>query len=279
MSDMVLFMAAPFAACLLLLGAGGYLGLHVLRREIIFIDIAMAQIASLGATTALVLRIDTHGAIAYFFALAATAVAAIIFSLTRYSSHKVPQEAVIGVTYAVATMTALLLVDKAAGAHEHLREMLAGSILWVQWHEVGKCAAVLLLVGIFHWLFRDRFSLLSRDYEQARSSGMRVRLWDFLFYFSFGLIMVHAVRIGGILLVFAFLIIPASISALLARSWAIRIVIAWAVGLAVSTAGLVLSWKLDILCGPLVVCLLGLALVAIGLFRGTALRLRILEED
>ncbi|HUU27551.1 MAG TPA: iron chelate uptake ABC transporter family permease subunit [archaeon] len=262
MTEMILFMAAPFTACILLLGICGYFGMHVLRREIIFIDIAMAQIATLGTTTAFLLRLDPHSASATLFSVGAISVAAATFAFTRYGCRTVPLEAVIGVTYAAATMAAVILIDKAAGGHEHIREMLSGSILWVSWKAVGISSVIFALVGLLHILFRNKFSFLSRDYEEARKSGMRVRGWDFLFYLSFGLSMIPAVSIGGILLVFAFLIIPATISALMARSWAARMAIAWIIGAAVSMLGLVLSWKLDLQSGPTVVCILGIVLAA-----------------
>ncbi|MFH1070287.1 MAG: iron chelate uptake ABC transporter family permease subunit [Candidatus Glassbacteria bacterium] len=267
MMEMLIFMAAPFTACLVLIGMRGYLGQHVLKREIIFIDISLAQIATLGATAGFILGIDLHSGFVTFFSLGAVAFAAFVFAFARYSCRMVPQEAVIGVSYAVATMAAIIMIDKAAGGHEHIREMLSGSILWVHWEQVGWSAAVFSLVGLFHFFYRDRFNRLSLDYDRARSEGMRVRLWDFFFYLSFGVVMIYAVQIAGILLVFSFLIIPATISILLAQNWGSRIGLAWAVGAVVSLIGLVLSWKMDLQSGPTIVCLLGAALLIVMLVR------------
>jgi len=137
----------------------------------------------------------------------------------------------------------------------------------VQWDQVAGSGLVCALIGLFHWIFRKPFSQLSRDYDQARRSGVRVLWWDFLFYLSFGLVMIFAVPIGGILLIFAFLIIPSSISALLARSWGVRMAISWSIGLVASMVGLVLSWTMDLQAGPTVVCILGAVLILVGVGR------------
>jgi zinc/manganese transport system permease protein len=267
MTEMLLFMGAPFVACVILLLLCGYLGQHVLEREIIFIDIAMAQIAALGSTLALVLDHGHESFTALLLSLLAVALASGLFAFTRYGCRVLPLEAVIGVTYAVSAMAALLLFDQAAGGHDHMHDMLAGSILWVSWEEVGHTAIVFALVGLLHLLLRKQFKQLSNDYEKARVDGKKVRLWDFLFYLSFGTAMVFAVQIAGILMVFAFLIIPASISAIISTNWLSRIVIAWAMGMVVCLAGLILSWNYDLQCGPTLVCLLGCALTVVILLR------------
>jgi len=270
MAEMLSFMALPFAACIVLVGIHGYFGLHVLRRGIIFIDIAMAQVAALGTLAAVVLGRTPEGLAAHWLALGLTAVAAGLFTLTKSSGHKIPQEAVIGVVYAVAISGSLLLAVKLAGGGEHLHDSLDGSILWVGWDDLFHCTWVYALVGIFHWIFRKKFIPLSFDYAGARAGGMNVRLWDFLFYFSLGWVLVHSVEIGGVLLVFAILVLPASISSLMAKDLRVRIVIAWSVGAASCALALFLSWKLDLPSGPAVICVLGAVLLLVGLARKLA---------
>ena len=261
MLELFTFMAAPFAACFVLIGILGYFGLHVLKREIIFIDIALAQIAALGVTVAFLLQIDPHSKVTYIFSLGFTLLAAGFYSISRSQFKEISQEAIIGISYVFAAALALLLTDKAAGGAEHIKEMLVGSILWVKWSEVIVTACVAILVGTFHYVFRNRFITLSENHMNSTNIGMKWRWWDFLFYASFGLIITYAVRIGGVIVVFSFLIIPATISALFSNNWRNRLTIAWSVGTVVSMLGLYVSFKLDFSSGPAVVCLLGIFLL------------------
>lgn len=261
MLDILKFMAAPFAACLVLIGIHGYFGLHVLAREVIFIDIALAQIAALGTTVAFLFHISPESAWAYFFSLGFTLIAAAVYSFTRLKKQVIPQEAIIGITYAAAAAAALILTDKAAGGAEHVKEMLTGSILWVKWSELFPCALVYLGVGIFHVLFREKFMLISQNHSKAVEKKIHVRLWDFLFYASFGLVITHSVRMSGVLVVFAILVIPSTLSALFVKSWGLRVTIAWIVGTIACMIGLCCSYLFDFSSGPAVVCFLGLFLV------------------
>ncbi|MBN1482307.1 metal ABC transporter permease [candidate division KSB1 bacterium] len=259
--EALLFMSAPFVACLTLIGIHGYFGIHVLKRGIIFIDIAMAQIAALGVTFAFIFHIDHESPWTYPVSLAFVSLAAWFFSSLKCKQPRICMEAIIGISYAVAATAAVLIIDKAAGSHEHTKEMLIGSILWVQWPEIIKSVLVYSLIGGFHVLFRHKFIPLSEDYEAAIKSGMKTRVWDFLFYLSLGIVVMHSVRIGGILIVFAFLIIPSSISALFSTKWLPRIIIGWLTGTVVSLLGLILSWHKDVPSGPAVVLFLGIFLV------------------
>lgn len=267
MLDMLRFMAAPFAACLVLIGIHGYFGLHVLAREVIFIDISLAQIAALGTTVAFLLHMNPESMTAYFFSLGFTLIAAVLYSFTRFKKQVIPQEAIIGITYAVAAAAALMLTDKAAGGAEHVKEMLTGSILWVNWSELLPCALVYLGVGIFHILFRKKFMLISQNPTKALEQGLHIRLWDFLFYTSFGLVITHSVRMSGVLVVFAILVIPSTLSALFSNSWGIRVAIAWIAGTLACMLGLYCSYVFDFSSGPAVVCFLGVFLVMAAIFR------------
>src|SRR3989338_959564 len=95
-------MAWPFLACLVLAGIHAYLGLHVIEREVIFVDLALAQIAALGGSLALVVGYGMDSAHSYWLSLGFTIAGAAIFSLTRFKKQLIPQEAIIGITYAVS---------------------------------------------------------------------------------------------------------------------------------------------------------------------------------
>lgn len=259
--EALIFMLPPFAACLTLIGILGYFGIHVLKRGIIFIDIAMAQIAALGSALALILHIDPNNQWTYYISLAFVILAAWFFSSLKNRQPRICMEAIIGMSYAVAATAAVILIDKAAGSHEHLKEMLIGSILWVQWPEIIKSFIVYILIGGLHYIFRQKFITLSEDYEAVRRKGMKTQRWDFLFFLTLGIVVMHSVRIAGVLIVFAFLIIPASISVLFSENWHSRILIGWFIGTIVSILGLILSWQLDVPSGPSVVLFLGVFLL------------------
>lgn len=270
MLEMLKFMAAPFAACLILVGIHGYLGLHVLRRQVIFVDLALAQIAGLGAVVALV-RGHEPGTLASFgYSLGATVFGAFIFSLTRSRRHdsKVPQEALIGITYVIASASAILIADRAPEGAEHIKELLAGAILWVTWPVVVKDLVIYSAVGLFHYIFRKKFILITENPDEAYRSGLNVRLWDFLFYLSFGVIITLSVEIAGVLMVFSYLVAPAIIALGSSDHWGKRIGIAWATGFLASAVGLIASYKVDFPSGPAIVCALGLFLLLFAAWRG-----------
>ncbi len=262
------FMLAPFIACLLLISITVYFGIHVIKREIIFIDIALAQIAALGSAVSMVLfnsnivhqdhhEHDSRTLLAYLFCL----LAASIFTLLKNKKIKIPLEAFIGIAYAVATTSTVIILDKGAGGDVHVHDMLIGSILWVSWHQNFRLFLVVLLVGGFHYFFREKFQSVTSAYQGKKSSVTNPGLWDFLFYFTFGIIIVEAVNIGGILTIFAFLIIPASISALYATLWSSRILIGLLIGGIATILGLYFSWVMDVPCSPAIILFLGLCLL------------------
>jgi len=263
------FMFAPFVACILLIFIMVYFGIHVIEREIIFIDIALAQIAALGSAISLVINTlnighhhhaqehDSRTFMAYFFCL----LAAGIFTALKNRKIKIPLEALIGIAYAVATTSAVIILDKGAGSDVHIHDMLAGSILWVSWHQVLRFFLIITVIGGFHFIFREKFKGVTLSYQDKVSNVTRPKLWDFLFYFSFGIVIVEAVNIGGILTVFAFLIIPTSISALFATRWTSRIILGLITGGIATILGLYLSWVMDIPCSPAIILFLGLALL------------------
>src|SRR4029453_842825 len=191
LSQIAAFLAAPFVASLILTGIHAYLGVHVVERGVIFVDLSLAQIAALGATIALLMPMsggDPHAPSVYWVSLAFTFIGAAIFSLVRGQRSRIPQEAVIGISYAVASAASILAMSKSTSQAEHLKDMLVGNIIAVSWPDVFKTAGLYGLVGLFHYIFRKPFLAISMNHEQAEATGLNVRLWDFLFYASFGLV-------------------------------------------------------------------------------------------
>jgi zinc/manganese transport system permease protein len=278
MLDVLSFLAAPFAACLVLVGILGYLGLHVLLRKVIFVDLALAQIAALGVVVAFVFGHQPGSAASFTFSLGAAFVGAAIFAWSRARRERVPQEAIIGITYVVASAATILVADRAPEGAEHIKELLAGSILWVTWPVVLRDLAICAAVGVFHWLFRKRFALISEDPEAAFAGGLAVRWWDFLFYLSFGVVITVSVEIAGVLMVFAYLVAPAIIALAATDRWSARIALAWLLGLAASALGLLASYQWDLPSGPAIVCALGLFLVLFAGWRWLAARRRGVAE-
>lgn len=269
MLDVLAFLAAPFAACLVLVGILGYFGLHVLLREVIFVDLALAQIAALGTVVAFAAGHQPESRAAFLYSLVATVLGAVIFTVTRRrKGAAVPQEAIIGITYVIASAAAILVADRAPEGAEHIKDLLAGTILWVSWGTVARQLGVIAAVGLFHWLFRRRFIEISEDAEAVAGRGVSVRLWDFLFYLSFGLVITVAVSVAGVLMVFAYLVAPAILALGWSRGWGARIAIAWSAGFAASVLGLLSSYWWDAPSGPAIVCALGLFLLLYALWRG-----------
>jgi len=263
LADLLALLWAPFLMCLVLTGIHAYLGVHVLAREVVFVDIALAQIAALGATAAFLLGHETDTWESYAMGLSATLLGALVLALTRSRRRHVSQEAVIGVVYAVSAAAAVLVADRAPHGAEQVRTMLVGNLLAVRPPEVAKVAILYASIGLFHWLCRRPFFLISTDPDAAYRDGWRVRLWDFLFYGSFGVVVTSSVRIAGVLLVFSYLIVPALAGILLGRTVAHKLIIGWAFGTLVSVIGMAASAVFDLPTGATVVCAFGLMLIVL----------------
>ena len=264
-ADLLALMWMPFLMCLVLTGIHAYLGFHVIAREVVFVDIALAQIAALGATAAFLVGYELETWQSYAAGLAFTILGALVLALTRSRTRGVSHEAVIGVVYAVSAAGAVLLADRVPHGAEHLRGMLVGSLLSVRGPEVAGVTALYAAVGLFHWLCHRPFFLISTDPDRAYREGWRVRGWDFLFYASFGVVVTSSVRIAGVLLVFSYLIVPALAGIVLARGIGGRLAVGWAFGAAVSVVAMVGSATLDLPTGATVVCAFGASLLALGL--------------
>jgi zinc/manganese transport system permease protein len=255
------FLFWPFVASLILTGIHAYLGVHVVERGVIFVDLALAQIAALGATIAILVGMDPHGRGAYWLSLTFTFIGAAIFAFARTRRGHIPQEAFIGIAYAVASATAILAMSKATGETEHLKDMLVGNILAVDKHEVIKTAILYGGVGLFHYIFRRKFLLISTNPAEAEARGMSIRFWDFLFYASFGFVVTSSVAIAGVLLVFCYLIVPSVGAMLFADRVGRRLAIGWTMGTLVSALGVYFSVLGDLPTGATIVCTFGAVLV------------------
>jgi zinc/manganese transport system permease protein len=267
-------MLPPFVACMILVAMLSYLGLHVIAREVIFVDLSLAQMAALGSLSALLFHVSPDSPTTYLFALLATAIGAFLFALTRSSTHgasvgagRVPQEAFIGIVYVVASAAAVLVANKVPGGGEAVEKTLVGSLLWVTWKTIRNLALAYLALGVFQYALRRRFLTISFHPEQAEAEGWKIRLWDFLFYLSFGVVITLAVPIAGVLMVFSFLVVPAVIANLFTADKRQLTIISWSSGALASILGLWLSYTQDLPTGPLIVCMYGVLLIGAAVLR------------
>jgi zinc/manganese transport system permease protein len=264
------FLAAPFVASLILTGIHSYLGVHVVERGVIFVDLSLAQIAALGATIAILLPFsggDPHAPSVYWVSLLFTFIGAAIFSMIRGKRARIPQEAIIGISYAVASAAAILAMSKSTSESEHLKHMLVGNIIAVSWHEVMTTALLYGAIGLFHYIFRKPFLAISLNHDREEATGLYVRWWDLLFYASFGFVVTSSVAIAGVLLVFCYLIVPSVAAMLFADTIGKRLAIGWTMGTVVSALGVYLSLILDLPTGATIVCTFGLVLILMAAVR------------
>ena len=271
--DLGLFLP-PLVACLIIVAIHSYLGLHVLAREVIFVDLSLAQMAALGSAVAILAGSQPDSSVAFLYALGFTTLGAGIFALTRTNERgRVPQEAIIGIIYVVASAAAILVADRTPRGGEAIKDILVGSLLWVTWPTIIRLAAVYAALGVFHWVLRRRFLTISFAPETALAQGWNIRLWDFLFYLSFGIVITFSVPIAGVLLVFSFLVVPAAIAFQFTRRQGALAVVSWIAGVLASAGGLWLSFRYDLPTGPLIVCAFGvLLLLAYALRRVMGIR-------
>lgn len=256
-------MIPPIVAGLIILSIHAYLGLHVIGREVIFVDLAFAQIAALGSTVALLLGIELGTTLSLLFALAFTLLGALLFSFTRMKRSVVPQEAIIGISYVVASAAVILIAGLTAEGAEHLRETMTGTLIWVGWGDIRRLAVVYAVLGAFHFVMRRRFLSVTFDPENAGN----VKTWDFLFYLSFGVMISFSVEIAGVLMVFSALVIPAVIAFLYTNRFGRALFIAWGAGTVAIVGGIGTSFYFDIATGPLLVCAFGAVLVIAAVLR------------
>jgi zinc/manganese transport system permease protein len=277
----IAWMLAPLVACLVAITALVWFGLHVLQREVIFVDLALAQVAALGATTAVYLGHAPDAPVGLGLSLLFVCLGAAAFAGFRQFEDLVPQEALIGITYAVTAALGFLLIELSDDPHgaEHIQHLLVGNIVWVQWSEILVAAGFIAIVGIVHAALGSRLLRLSFEPEAARAEGMKIPLWDLVFYLSFGVVVVGLVSIIGVLLVFSYLVIPAVLGRLFGRTILHRLVIGYGVAVVATVVGVAVSYEHST--GPIVVGILGLmllvGLLVLSVRRAVSSRLRLFQ--
>ncbi len=233
------FLVPAFAMCLILVGIHCYLGLHVLARNVLFVDLALAQVAALGTTVAFALGFDHDHAGAFWVALAFTFVAALLFTIAGRVKDKISIEAFVGIIYAFASALVILFIDKISHGAEHLKYTLVGQILWTDWREVRHVAIIYAVVSAIHFYFRKK--LIASSFK-----GQGHWFWDFLFFALFGVVITCSVSVSGVLLVFAFLIVPAVLSSMLTTTLSGRLALGWLIGFLLCTLGIFISFEMDL---------------------------------
>ena len=273
---MIELMLPALVASLILVGIHGYLGIHIIARGVIFVDLALAQVAAFGWAAA-GLGLGHYASelfgipeteASYAVGLAATLAAAALFSLSRMEHEYVPHEAIIGIVYVVASAGTILLAAQAPRGSEHVEELLTGTLLWVTWPQIWKTAIIYGVIGLTHWFLRKRFITISLKPDTARDKRWNVAWWDFLFYALFGVVVTSSVAIAGVLVVFSFLVIPAVIAFLFVSTPGKLMALAWGSGALATVFGLYASYKTDLPTGPVVVCTFALVLILAYVVRG-----------
>jgi len=277
MPQLIQILGLPFLTCLIIGIILGYFGIHVLKREVIFIDIAVAQVAAVGSIAAhLVFDVEEDHLISYLFSLGCVLLIAAFYAMARRKVIQISIETVIGISYAITAAGAMFLIGIAPG-HAHAEEMLAGKLLWVAWPHIVLCLIVFTFVAFFLYLFRRPLFGISENYEEAIARGFNVMWWDFVFYALLGVVITFAVRVTGVVTVFSFLIIPATISALFSKQWYLRMFIAISATTIASLGGLLFAYYFDFSIGPAIAFVLGVVLVIAALF-GSFCRIHTFEK-
>jgi len=264
--DMLMLLLPAFTACLVLTGIHVYLGLHVIARGVIFVDLALAQVAALGATVAMLYGAEPGSVTAYFVSLGFTVVGALLFTGARSQSKRVPIEAFIGIVYAVCSALAVIVADRLPHGADEIHEILVGNLLSVSWEHIAATVGIYLFVGAVHLTFRKQFLTLSLHPETAQQE-LNVPLWDLLFYLSFGMVITSSVAMGGVLIVFCYLVIPTVIAALFLSRTLPRLLAGWAIGFVGSVLGITASVSFDLPTGAAVVAMFGVLLAVALLAR------------
>ncbi len=262
MPPIIQILGLPFLACILMSSILGYLGIHVLKREVIFIDIALAQIAAVGSIVAhLAFKVHGDSLVAYLCSLSFVLLAAVFYAFVRSKIFQLSLEAIIGISYAVAAAAALFLVGIAPGGHIHVQHILSGSLLWTSWTDVIVSLLAFSAVGFYFYLIRKPLINVSNSYQQALNKGVKVIVWDFIFYLLLGIVITLSVQIGGVVVVFAYLIIPATISAIFSSRLGVQLIVIWTATIMGSISGLLFAYYLDFSVGPAIALFLGIELI------------------
>ncbi|MBO0765278.1 MAG: metal ABC transporter permease [Hyphomicrobiaceae bacterium] len=261
----------PLVAGLVLTGIHAYFGLHVLARGVIFVDLSLAQVAALGLAVAILAGHSVHSEAGYWYALAFAIAGAVLFAAARPYETSLPQEAIIGIVYAVSAALGVIVLDRAPLGAEHIKQLIIGSILTVTPQDVGQLIVLYGAIGVLHFICRRPLVEVSFQPHLAATAQRRF-LWDIVFYSSFALVVTSSVRIAGVLLVFSYLIVPAALAGLLTADLHRRLIVAWGLGALLTAVGLYASWTLDLPTGPAIVTAFGGAVALVAL-AATARRL------
>ncbi len=267
MLNNLLFLSPPIVACILFAGILSYFGNHILSRGIIFIDIAVAQIAALGTMIGILLGYAEESGNVQLISYGFTIIVISAFSLIKTKKHILPQEAIIGILYCVALGVALLLAEKIPGGSNFITKTITGNILWVTWDKILYCAILFAVIGIIHLFLGKRIKNISLSYNDPEYTSAGNRLIDMVFYITFGIVIVKSVPVQGIFLVFILLIAPAASVSLFTQNWKKKIIWSWIIGSAGSIAGIYISYVYNISNGPSIVCLLGIILFVLCFIR------------
>lgn len=259
MMETLLFLAAPVTACIILAGMLGYFGTHILARRIIFIDIAVAQIAALGTMIGILLGFAEEAIEVQMLSYLFTLIIIGGFAFLKTNSLPIPAEAVIGIIYCLGLALSLLLAEKIPGGSNYITKTITGNILWVTWDKVIKLGVLFGAIGVIHLLLGKRFFNLSNQMNNKdKDLALNERILNLLFYITFGVVVVKSVLIGGVFLVFTLLIAPSVAATLFVKTWKGRLLWAWIIGLLGTVTGIFISYTLNISNGPAIVCVLGL---------------------
>ena len=264
MIENIIFLAAPITVSVLLAGMLSYFGNHILSRGIIFIDIALAQIAALGTMLGLLIGITEGSPYLQIISLIFTLVIISIFALTKFERQVIPQEAIIGIIYGLGLGIAMLLAEKIPGGSNYITNTITGNILWVTWSDVISVAILFVVIALLHLFFKKQFIQISEHKENLPFSIQKVRVYELIFYITFGIVVVKAVPIGGIFMVFVLLIAPTAMATLFTQKWTNRFIWSWIIGIIGSFIGIYISYQLNISNGPAIVCLLGISVFVLA---------------
>jgi zinc/manganese transport system permease protein len=263
MADTLGFFAIQIVLLFVVTSVHTYLGLHVIRRGIVFSDLSLDQLAAFGVIVGIGLGIQGGSVGSYIVSFIAVLIGSVLLAYVKPGNENVPHEAVIGIIYGLALVASIMVADKISGGMAYVTQTLAGVMLWVNWPLVLVTVLVYIILSAFHYIFRGKFISIT----EGKSTMPNENFWDLLFFVSLGIITVLIVPIAGVLLAYAFLMIPAAIASLFTSEWSRALRIGWGVGFIASITGLFSSYFFDLPYGPTLV-------LALGLFFVSALALR-----
>jgi len=259
-----LLLFSPFLLCFLIATSHAYFGLHVLARGIVFVDLAIAQSAALGASVVFLFEDGHNDIMAHLLAFLAAISISLLFTQLRRTTDHAMREAAVGSVYVVTTALSVLILSRSVHGMEGLKTLLNGNILWTRPGEIAFVAIVYALVAIPHVLWHNRFREMSDDVNRIQGNRL---LWECAFFVSFAVTITVAVGVAGILIVFAFLIIPALSTSLLGGTWIVRLTRGWGIGIVGAGAGITTAHAADLPTGATVVVVLGIAPILVWIIR------------